>query len=527
MSELKVNNTMKKSNTISIVLIKEIVRQILTTTNSNHHIARVLAVAPNTVRRYRQRLTKLSSDWQTYQSMNDAVLLAHFNRRKTPDKDKRQPDWSHIHTLMQMHKHQTLAQLWEEYCAVDPETAYCQSQFNFYYRRYLKSVDVSMRQTHYAGECVYVDYAGKTIGYIDNNTGECRQAQVFVGVLGCSQYTFAFASKSQKLEDFIEAHNRMYAFFSGVPQVVVPDNLKSAVTKPGSLPIINRTYLEQSRHYNCVIEPARVRRPQDKSLAEIGVLIVTRWITVILRRRKFFSVEEINLAIIALLEKLNRRPFKRIDGCRHSRFIALDKPVLQPLPEHPFEFASWVSAQRVNSDYHVAVEKHYYSVPYQYVDRQVEARITSKSVELICANQRIASHVKSDIVDGYTTINAHRPSSHQAYAEQNLEHYLVWAKSIGEAAIALVDSQFLGKPNYAMTASKACSQLKSLAKLYGEERFEIACQCAVDIKSLTVKSVRSILQCKIDQRRNALPTQSELPLHYNIRGAQYYQQGGL
>ncbi|WP_374700027.1 hypothetical protein [Pseudoalteromonas sp. BSi20495] len=207
--------------------------------------------------------------------------------------------------------------------------------------------------------------------------------------------------------------------------------------------------------------------------------------------------------------------------------MALDKPVLQPLPEHPFEFASWVSAQRVNSDYHVVVEKHYYSVPYQYVDRQVEARITSKSVELICANQRIASHVKSDIVDGYTTKNAHRPSSHQAYAEQNLEHYLVWAKSIGEAAIALVDSQFLGKPNYAMTASKACSQLKSLAKLYGEERFEIACQCAVDIKSLTVKSVRSILQCKIDQRRNALPTQSELPLHYNIRGAQYYQQGGL
>lgn len=518
---------MNKPKTITIVTIKEILRQILTTTSSNHHIARVLSIAPNTVRRYRQILQTMSFDWPAYQSMNDDVLLTYFNRQKAPDKDKRQPDWQHTHTLMQSHKHQTLTQLWDEYCAVEPESAYCQSQFNFYYRQYLKSIDVSMRQTHYAGECVYVDYAGKTIGYFDEQTGELEQAQVFVGVLGCSQYTFAFASKSQKLTDFIEAHNQMYAFFGGVPQVVVPDNLKSAVTKPGSTPVLNRTYLEQSRHYNCVIEPARVRRPQDKSLAEIGVLIVTRWITVILRRRQFFSVEEINHAIIDLLEKLNQRPFKRIDGCRESRFIELDRPVLQTLPQQPFEFAHWVSAQRVNADYHVVIEKHYYSVPYQYINRKVEARITHTHIELICANQCIATHCKSDESGGYTTINAHRPANHRAYAEQNLEHYITWAKSIGDAAIALVECQFIGKPHYAMTASKACSQLKGLAKLYGKERFEAACQCALDIKSLTVKSVRSILQCKIDQRSEKLPTQNELPLHYNIRGADYYQQGGL
>jgi len=520
-------STMNKSKKITIEVIKEILRQILTTQYSNHHIARVLKVAPNTVKRYRKILRTMSFDWPIYQSMHDDVLLGHFNRQKVPDKNKRQPDWQYIHKMMQSHKHQTLTQLWEEYCFIAPKTAYCQSQFNYYYRQYLKSIDISMRQTHYAGECVYVDYAGKTIGYFDSEAGELKQAQIFVGVLGCSQYTFAFASKSQKLADFIEAHNQMYAFLGGVPQVVVPDNLKSAVTKPGSHPTVNRTYLEQSRHYNCVIEPARVRRPQDKSLAEIGVLIVTRWITVILRRRQFFSVEEINQAIVELLEKLNQRPFKRMDGCRESRFLELDKPVLQPLPAQPFEFATWISTQRVNADYHVIVDKHYYSVPYQYIGRNVEARITHKNIELICANQRIATHTKSDKSGGYTTTNAHRPTNHRAYAEQNLEHYITWAKGVGDAAIALVEGQFLGKPHYAMTGSKACSQLKSLATMYGKERFEAACQCAVDIKSLTVKSVRSILQCKIDQRDEKLPTQNELPLHYNIRGADYYQQGGL
>ncbi len=505
----------------------EILRLLLTTNKSNHHIARLTGVAPNTVRRYKKLLNLTSLNWQQVQQMTETELSNLFNKKKQPQRNKRQPDWQYIHKQMQAFKHQTLAQLWEEYCAIEPETAYSQSQFNFYYRDFLKKVDITMRQTHYAGECVYVDYAGKTIPYIDSETGEQKYAQVFVGVLGCSQYTFAFASKSQKLEDFIEAHNQMFTFFGGVPQVVVPDNLKSAVTKPGKFAIINRTYLEQSRHYNCVIEPARVKRPQDKSLAEIGVLMVTRWITVVLRKRQFFSVEEINQAIMELLPKLNQRPFKRLEGNRASRFEILDKPELQPLPAVPFEFAKWITAQKVNNDYHVPINRHYYSVPYQFVGQNVEARLTNKVVEFIHNNKRIASHPINDEVGGFSTIHEHRPKSHRQYAEQNCEHYIEWANQIGVNALSLVKAQYEGKPNYAMTGNKACSQLQSLARMYGNDRFESACLCSVEIKSLTVKSVRSILQCKIDQRVEELPKQSILPLHHNIRGAEYYQLGGL
>jgi len=512
---------------ISIQTLIEIIRLLLTTNKSNHHIARLTGVAPNTVRRYKKLVNRTTLDWHQVKQMTASEVDALFNKKKQPQRNKRQPDWQYVHKQMQAHKHQTLAQLWEEYRAIEPETAYSQSQFNFYYRDFLKKVDITMRQTHYAGECVYVDYAGKTISYVDSVTGEQKQAQVFVGVMGCSQYTFAFASKSQKLEDFIEAHNQLFTFLGGVPQVVVPDNLKSAVTKPGKFATINRTYLEQSRHYNCVIEPARVRKPQDKSLAEIGVLMVTRWITVVLRKRTFFSIEEINLAIRELLPKLNERPFKRIEGNRLSRFEVLDKPAIQPLPSSVFEFAKWISSQQVSSDYHVPVYKHYYSVPYQFVGQRVEARVTKSVVEFIHNNKRIASHPRKDDIGEYSTIPTHRPKSHRIYAEQSCEHYIEWANDIGDKALAIVKAQYEGKPNYAMVGNKACSQLQSLARMYGNDRFEAACQCAVEIQSFTVKSVRSILQCKIDQRSADIPKQNQLPLHHNIRGAEYYQLGGF
>jgi transposase len=505
---------------------REIVRQLLNTDYSNHHIARNVDVAPNTVRRHRKVLKRIGILWADVKDMSDSGLDALFNKKRLPLPHKRQPDWAYVHTQMSAHKHQTLVQLWDEYCLIEPSSAYSQSQFNHYYRQYIKRIDISMRQVHYAGECVYVDYAGKTIPWTNSESGEKCFAQVFVGVLGCSQYTFAFASKSQKLEDFIEAHNKMFAFYGGIPQVIVPDNLKSAVTTPGKFPVINQTYLDLSRHYDCVIEPARVRRPQDKSLAEIGVLLVTRWITVALRRREFFSVDEINDAILALLPKVNDRPFKRMDGTRSSRFEQLDKPLLSILPAAPFEFGKWVMPQVVNSDHHVMVNNHSYSVPYQYRAKKVSAWVTCKTVEFVHDNKRIATHPRSDEIGGATTLMIHRPAHHQAYAKQNYEHYSTWANTIGEDVIAAVDAQFVGKNSYAMTGNKACSQLQSLAKLYGHERFEAACACANEIGSLTVKSIRSILQCKIDMQTHDKPDQTQLPLHHNVRGSDYYQHGG-
>ena len=517
---------LKKVNTMKAEILREILRLLLTSDYSNCHIARLTQVAPNTVRRYRKLLGGNPIQYESLSRYSDDALILLFNQKKKPYRNKRMPDWLYIHKLMQA-QHQTLVQLWDEYREIEPETAYGQTQFNYYYHEFTCKLDVSMRQVHYAGEAIYVDYAGKTIPWTDVSTGNTYHAQVFVGVLGCSQYTFAMASKSQKLEDFIDAHNQLLFFFGGVPKVLVPDNLKSAVIKAGKFPELNRTYRDLATHYQCVIEPARVRKPQDKSLAEIGVLLVTRWITVVLRRRKFFSVEEINQTIKELLPIINNRPFKRLPGCRQSRFNELDKPALKPLPTKPFEFGQWIAPQVVNHEYHVYIKKHAYSVPYQYVGEKVEAWLTHKVVEIFHQHQRIASHVRSDAEGCFTTDNTHMPKRHREYAQQSLEHYLKWAHDIGSAAMAIVKAQFDGKPNHAMTGKRACSQLQALLKMYGKSRFENACQCALDIQSPVVKSVRSILQCKLDEKKEEpMTVQTELPLHFNVRGADYYMPGG-
>lgn len=512
---------------MAVELFREVLRQLLNTSYSNRHIARALEVAPNTVRRYRRLSRRLGLNWQTIQNIPDDSLDQMFNKTRTRQADKRQPDWGYIHRLMQQ-KHQTLTQLWEEYRRIEPKSAYCFSQFTFYYRAYLEKVDVTMRQTHYAGEKVFVDFAGRTIPWTDSETGKIHQAQIFVGVLGCSQYTFGMACKSQKSEDFLEAHNRMFQFFGGAPRIIVPDNLKAAVIIPGSSPRLNRAYLELSRHYGCFIEPARVRRPQDKSRAESGVLLFTRYVTVILRRRQYFSVEEINQAIDSLLGSLNSRPFKRIPGNRQQRFEELDKPLLQALPEKPFECAQWVAKQRVPSDYHVYVFQHAYSVPYLYVGEKVEARVTLNTVEILHNNHRIATHTRSDETGGHSTLTGHQPPSHRAYAEQTIAQFRHWAEQIGQSALALVNAQFVDRPEHSISGNRACSQLQSLAKQYGNGRFESACRCAVEIQSPSVKSVRSVLQCRLDLKAaEAVPIQSQLPLHHNLRGPGYYQQGGF
>ncbi len=236
------------------LVVREILRCILTTSYSNRHIARLERVAANTVRRYRIKAKEKGLDWQAINILSDDALYAALNSTRTNAEDKRQPDWAYIHKLMQA-KHQTLIQLWEEYRRIDTNDAYSYSQFTHYYRQYIGQIDISMRQIHYAGECVYVDYAGKTIPWIDSQTGEEHKAQIFVATMGCSQYTFAWASRSQKIEDWIDAHNRMFIFFNGVPAAVVPDNLKSAVTSAGKFPRLNRIYVELARHYDSVINP--------------------------------------------------------------------------------------------------------------------------------------------------------------------------------------------------------------------------------------------------------------------------------
>lgn len=509
---------------VSTSKAREIIHLILSTNYSNRQIENIARVSVTTVGNYRRKIKRHQITLETLKSIGDFELKSKLSPPKSESKDRRQPNWNHIHKLMQA-KHQTLIQCWVDYCEEEPETAYSYSQFTFYYRKYISKVDITMRQVHYAGEAVYVDYAGKLIPWTDSRTGIVRYAQIFVGVLGCSNYTFVWASRSQQKEDFIEAHNQMLKFFGGVPQVIVPDNLKSAVIRAGKNCELNRTYKEMAKHYGCTIIPARVRKPQDKSKAELGVLFATRWITVPLRRRKFFSIEEINQAISEELPKLNQRPFKRLPGCRLSRFEELDKPVLKPLPERTFEYAEWVARQKVGPDYHIYVKQHAYSVPYELVGEYVEARVTTRVVEIIFDNKRVASHIRNFAQGEHTTSPEHRPANHRAYAEQTLEKYMSWAKSIGPNTEMAVLAQFKDKPEHSMIGRRSCSHLKDLCRIHGVERFELACERAKDICSLTVKSIRSILQRKLDKTAQEVPVQAQLPLHQNVRGANYYNLG--
>lgn len=504
--------------------MREALRLILLMTMSDRMIGRTLGLSHNTVGRYRDIVLSRDLDWDAIHKMDDAQIESLLKSKRYRVNSKSMPDYEAIHQEMQQ-RHVTLQLLWEDYHQANSGRAYSYSQFTYYYRQYVGKLDRSMRQKHRAGEMVYVDFAGRTVPYTDLATGEKRQAQIFIGVLGCSNYTFVYAVPSQSTPDWIDAHNRMYQFFGGVPRVVVPDNLKAAVVRAGGELILNRTYLEQSKHYGVVILPARVRHPQDKSKAEGGVLLASRWILVKFRHTQFFSIEEINAAITELLWQLNERPFKRLPGCRRSRFEELDRPMLSPLPGTPFEYAEWTSANKVGPDYHMHVKGHYYSVPHALVGARVDARVTCKMVELFNKGRRVASHVRSFEVGGHTTLPAHQPKAHRHYAELTSEQLLEWAKSMGTAAEAAVQFQFDSQP-YPLLGLKACSRLKRLAKDYGTKRFDAACRRAQAIGSLTVKSIKSILQRGLTELSDEQkPIQVNLPFHHNVRGSTYYTDG--
>jgi len=500
---------------------REILRYILTTGLSNRQIGRSLKVSHNTVGRLRKIAIDKKLEWQDINDIDDIELETKIHTERHRIETKQLPNWAVIHRELKL-PHVTLQLLWEDYCLVNPDHAYSYSQFTHYYRQYVKKLDISMRQNHRAGETVFVDFAGRTVPYSDADTGKDEKAQIFVGIMGCSSYSFACAVKSQAVPFWIEAHNRMFEYFGGTPQVIVPDNLKSAVIRAGNEPVLNKTYLEMAKHYQVAIIPARVRRPKDKSKAELTVLLVYRWILARLRHSKFFSINEINVAIAELLEKLNQRPFKQLPGSRQSSFETLDKPLLRPLPDQLFEYAEWVAARKIGPDYHIRIFDHYYSVPHGLIGARVEARVTVDAIELFSQSKLVANHSRSLVKGGHTTLPEHQPKAHRLYSEQTPELIMKWAKSIGVAAEAVVQHQFDSK-SHALLGVRSSSSLQRLAKEYGIEHFELACKRAQAIGSMTVKSVRSILQRGLESLSGEnTPLQINLPLHQNVRGASYY-----
>jgi len=414
----------------------------------------------------------------------------------------------------------TLDLLWQEYREQHPD-GYQYSAFCDHYRAYAQALPVTLRQSHAPGERLFVDYSGQTVPVIDPATAEVRQAQVFVAVLGASSYTYVEATWSQGLADWTGSHVRCLEFLGGVPEVLVPDNLKSGVTTPNFYaPDLNPTYQDLARHYGVAILPARVRKPRDKAKVEAGVLLAQRWILARLRHQRFFSLAEVNRAIRPLLVDLNARPFKKLPGSRQSVFAAVDLPALKPLPWGRYEFAEW-KAVTAGIDYHVEVTGHYYSVPYRYARQKLEARFTASTVELFKKGERLASHPRSLAKGRHTTTDAHLAPAHQKVAGWNSQRFLDWAAKIGPHTEAAVEHTLRSRA-HPQQGYRAALGLLRLAKTYGNERLEAACERAFRLHAVTYRSIDSILKNNLD-RKPRTPAQATLPLdHANVRGPDYY-----
>lgn len=505
--------------------LSDAIRMALDTTMSDREIAAALAISKTTVRRYRRMAQEKGLFWHDLAGMSPRELDATFYKKPGLKLKKRLPDFAMIHQELDT-KGVTLELLWEEYRAPSPDDALSYPQFTHHYRVWAHQLHPVMRQHHCPGEKVFVDYSGKRPCWRDANTGHDHFVELFVAALGTSSKIFAFCSPTQSIPDWIDASVRMFEFYGGVPHIIVPDNLKAAVEKPGRVPTIQRTYLDFARHYGVAIIPARTYRPRDKAKAEQSVQMAQRWILACLRHETFFSLADLNARVSELLDKLNRRPYKRLEGCRHSRFEALDQPALRPLPVTPYEFAEWVSRQKVPNDYHIAIKGHYYSVPHELIGRVVEARVTLRTVEIFSEQVRIASHERDDTPGGYATTLEHQPESHRAQAARTPAHLLTWSTTIGPNTEELTKALFnrrlpaLGLP--------AAEKLQSLGRKYGTAELEAAAKRALELKSPSATTVTSLLRSGLHrQRATSKPIQGALPMnHANVRGSAYYSGSG-
>ncbi|MFQ6003956.1 MAG: IS21 family transposase [Woeseia sp.] len=501
--------------------IRDVLR-LRATGHSRRQVAQSCGIARSTVAEYVKRAEAAGLSWPSLGELDDAELESKLfpPAPVIPAEHRAVPDWAGVHRELKR-KGVTLTLLWDEYKAANPE-GYQYSWFCEHYRHWLGKVDVVMRQDHRAGEKLFVDYAGQTVPLIDRATGEVQDTQIFVAVLGASNYTYAEATLTQSLPDWIGSHVRAFRYFGSVPAIIVPDNVKSGVHLAHRYePELNATYAEMGRHYGVAVIPTRSAKPRDKAKAEVAVQIVERWILAPLRNRTFFSLAELNAAIAELLEVLNSRPFKKLPGTRRSLFEMLDRPAMQPLPSAPYEYAEWKKV-RVNIDYHVAIDKHYYSVPYQLVKQQLEARITANTVELFNKGKRIASHRRSTRPGAHTTVNAHMPKAHREYAEWTPQRLVRWARETGPATAKLVATILASRP-HPQHGFRACLGIMRLGKRYTAKRLEAASRRALAIGACSYKSIESILKNGLDKK--PLPaTTIESPAieHDNLRGPDYY-----
>lgn len=486
-------------------------------------IAAGCAIARSTVAEYLRRAQHVGLEWPLPEGVDDLELGRRLFPATTASPEPRtQPDFQYLRNELSSHKNVnlTLAQLWQEYREQHSD-GYQYSRFCDLYRRWLGKRDYSMRQDHRAGEKLFVDYCGG-LPLVDLATGELIKTQLFVGVWGASNFTYAEASLSQELPAWIGAHTRAFEYFGCVPHLLVPDNLKSGVQKACLYePQINATYAEMTDHYGCAVLPARPRRPRDKAKAEAGVLIVQRWILAVLRHRIFSSLAELNAAIRGLLERLNTRPLRKLQQSRRELFEAMDRPAALPLPDRPYEYAEWSKAT-VNIDYHVEVAEHYYSVPCRLLHERLDIRLTAGAVEIFQGGQRVAAHERCPLRYKHTTLPEHMPVEHRKYAEWTPSRIIQWATQTGPATASLVERVMAAKA-HPEQGYRACLGILRLGERFGKDRVEAASRRGLHYNTCSFRSIKSILIAGLD--RQAPPQeqmQTALPFHDNIRGGQYY-----
>jgi transposase len=440
-------------------------------------------------------------------------------RRTRPE-----PDWAQIRTELARRDHQiTLALLWQEYKTENPD-GYQYSQFCDLYRRFEKRLSVVLRQVHRGGEKTFVDFC-EGLALIDPNTGEVTATQLFVGALGASSYTFAWATRSQELPVWLDCHVRMFEFYGGVTGLTICDNLRSGVTHPDRYEAeVNAAYRDLAAHYGTCVFPTRVRKPRDKGKVEAAVLVAQRWILATLRQRRFYHLEEMNVAISELLVKLNNRVMRHVKQSRRELYERLDRPALKPLPARRYEYSDWKEV-KANIDYHVSFEDHFYSVPYTMVGEWFWCRATHHTVELYHKGKRITSHVRSFVKYGYSTHPEHRPASHRAHLEWTPSRLIDWGKTIGPHTAAMVEHVIRSRPHPEQGYRSALGLLR-LSNRFGTGRLELACERAIAIGSAGYRTVKTLLKRRMESASladHAEPPDATAGLGAaNVRGRRYY-----
>ena len=508
--------------TIPMRHVKDILRLKHHNQLSVREVARSCGLPVSTVGDYLQRAEVAGLAWPLPEGLADSELLAKLLggpvAQAEPAPNKEVPRWPQIHEQLRR-KGVTLQLLWQEYRQTHPD-GFQYSRFCELYNEWADTLDPVLRQTHEPGQKLFVDWAGQTVP-IQQPDGTTKPASLFVAVLGASNKTYAEAFIDQQLPSWIAGHCHAFNFYGGVTRAVVPDNPKTAVIHASRYePELHSTYQAMAEHYGTAILPARPKEPRDKAKVEGGVLIAERQILAVLRDQRFFSVGELNQAIRPLLDKLNAQPFQKLEGSRNSLFDTQEKDKLLPLPAQPFEFAAWAKA-KVNIDYHVAVDNHFYSVPYGLIHRQLDVRLTEQTVELFHDGKRVAAHPRSRVPGKFTTLDEHRPKSHQRYLEWTPGRMVEWARKIGPQCGKVVEFILAHKPHPEM-GFRSCLGIIRLAKGAGEQRLEAACGRALRFGTCSYQSIKSILESGLDRQAD----EPELPLttatHENVRGQDYY-----